>query len=70
MTYQRMLRRHGLTGQRNPTELEGVVCAKQLIAADLVLLERDILNDVPVYAAACGLTDEQVRAVLERFFGE
>lgn len=70
MTYQRMLRRHGLTGQRNPTELEGVVCAKQLIAADLALLERDTLNDTGLYAAACGLRDEQVRAVLERFFGE
>jgi len=63
MTYQRLLRRNGLTGGRNSGELEA-------IAADLAALERDTMNDVVVYAAACGLTEVQVRSVLERFFGE
>ena len=49
MTYQRLLRRNGLTGGRNSGELEA-------IAADLAALERDTMNDVVVYAAACGLT--------------
>ena len=70
MTYQRLLRRNGLTGARNSGELEAVVCARQAIAADLVALERDTLNDLVIYAAACGLSEVQVRAVLERFFGE
>ena len=70
MTYQRVLRRNGLTGGRNSGELEAVVSARSAMAADLAALERDTLNDVVVYAAACGLSEVQVRAVLERFFGE
>ena len=70
MTYQRLLRRHGLTGARGCSDVEGLVCAKQAIAADLASLERDTLNDLVIYAAACGLSEVQVRAVLERFFGE
>ena len=70
MTYQRLLRRNGLTGGRDAKELEAVVCARQAIAADLAALERDTLNDLVIYAAACGLSEVQVRAVLERFFGE
>lgn len=68
MTYGRVVSRSHLRGDYG--ENPGATCSRDMIAGDLRRLEIDQRDEIQLryYAAKVGITEDQVRAVLDIFF--